>query len=86
MTWAVLVGNTDVMYDLVSISFSPEKEDLVKIFIIDGIDDLDGLDYRQIIEFLLEGLKADEREEAFINVIKGIKESKDEQKESENIS
>ena len=85
MTWAVLVGNTDVMYDLVSISFSPEKEDLVKIFIIDGIDDLDGLDYRQIIEFLLEGLKADEREEAFINVIKGIKESKNEQKESENI-
>jgi len=79
------VGNTDVMYDLVSISFSPEKEDLVKIFIIDGIDDLDGLDYRQIIEFLLEGLKADEREEAFINVIKGIKESKNEQKESENI-
>ena len=62
-------GNIDAMYDLISTSYVPDKNDVRNIVNIKGIEDLD---FEQLIEKLASELEEDGSEDSFINVIKNM--------------
>eukprot|EP00833_Pecoramyces_ruminatium_P002088 jgi/Orpsp1_1/1176120/evm.model.c7180000056487.1 len=70
-TRAALIGNIDAMYNITTTSFTPAREEMSKILIIEGINDLD---YHQIQEELSQKLEESENENDFIDVIEKIKQ------------
>lgn len=70
LTRAALSGNVDAMYDITSISFVPQKDDVAKILNIEGVKDLD---YGQMMEKLSQKLNESASEDSFIEVIKETK-------------
>ncbi|OUM65532.1 hypothetical protein PIROE2DRAFT_7464 [Piromyces sp. E2] len=70
LTRAALTGNMDAMYNLISASFEPTKEEVVKILNIEGIEDLN---YRKIKEELSQKLEENESESIFIEIIYKMK-------------